>query len=266
MADGNKTQLYEFIKSLCEKMDREAFEKLISDQPVDIRAKGVLLFNGCVSCAEEYRKKASVSTQRNWEAAQAALEKFSAQLEASGKERPLLTLADVLEYLSPEWRISRNTLYRHHKEGKLLPLADGTYAIRDVEKYARTFLKQKSTGMRLNEKVDELQRRKLELELRSLELEHKSKQHKFDRDIGLYVPKEQMERDLAMRAGILDAGLKHWVRANAADWVRLTEGNMQRVGELISKMGRDLDELMNSYASSDEIDVVIDDKEDMEES
>ncbi len=176
----------------------------------------------------------------------------------------LKTIADVLDYLVVNWKVTKTSLYRHKEQGKLLPQADGTYPQRDVDKYAKTWLKQKSTGKRFSEKMDELQRKKLEQELKNLELEHQRKAFAYAKDEEKYILREQMDIELAARAGILDAGLKHWIQSRAADWIRTVSGDTKKVGELINLMNRDLDEHINSYASTREYQVIIDADEEPE--
>jgi hypothetical protein len=250
-------------------IDKEKLEGLIADQPKEIRGKGVLLFNGAASCAQQYQTAPTAANLRDWEAAQAALEKFCAQLEGAAADgagdKPLPNLAAALDYLkASDWSVTRTSLYRHHKEGKLSPRSDGQYALRDIEKYARTWLKQKSTGKRVGEKIEELHRRKLELELLNLDLENKRRVLAYDRDLDKYVPKELMEIELATRAGVLDAGLKHWVQSRAAEWIRAAGGDTKKVGDVINLMTHDLEEHINSYARSSEYLVVIDAEEEVD--
>ena len=125
-----------------------------------------------------------------------------------------VNVAAVLQHLQISgWKVTKTSLYRHQKEGKILPQSDGTYNQKDVDKYARTFLKQTATGKRLQENTDELQRQKLEQELKNLRLKNERDQFNYDKDRGLYIPRERVEIELATRAGILDAGLKHWIQS-----------------------------------------------------
>lgn len=248
-------------------MDKETLEKLLDGQPASIRTQGVLLYNGAAKCAQEYQSTPTAANLRDWEAAQAALAKFAARISdaADGQEedKPLRNIAAVLDYLRAlDWRVTQTSLYRHQKEGKLAPRRDGLYALRDVDKYARTWLKQKSTGKKISEKVEELQRKKLDLELKNLELDNKRKELAYGKDMERYIPKELMEIELAGRAGVLDAGLKHLVQSRAAEWIRTVGGDTKKVGDLIVLMSHDLDEHINSYASSLSYQVVIDAEED----
>lgn len=242
-------------------MDKETLENLLTGQPKEIRAKGVLLFNGVANGAQAYQKAPTSANLRDWETAEAALAKFVAQISVS-EEKPLVSVADVLGYLTANgWRVTKTSLYRHQKEGKILPRSDGAYELRAVDKYARAWLKQLSTGQRINERMDELQRRKIEMELQNLSLEVKRKEFGMAREMGRYIPREDMEMELAGRAGIINAGLKHWVQSRAAEWIRAVDGNHKKVGELINLMNRDLDDHINAYAAPIEYQIVFDAEE-----
>lgn len=241
-----------------EMMDKAVFEKLVEGQPDEIRKRGILLFNGVVNSAIEYQKAPTAANLRNWETAQAAFDKFKAQMENGENPESCATVADVLAYLEASgWKVTKTSLYRHQAEGKITPAADGTYRQKDVDKYARTWLKQKSTGKRISEKTDELQRKKLELELQNLEIERRRKSFALDRDLDKYIPREQMDIELATRAGVLQAGLRHWVQSRAAEWIRAVAGDMKKVGDLINLMNHDLDEHINHYAAPVEFQVII---------
>lgn len=250
-------------------MDTGTLEKLIADKPKEIRQKAILLFNGTATCAQAYQTDPSSINRRNWEDSEAALKKFIAEISGDGQEeeeKPLASIAAVLEYLrASDWRVTRTSLYRHQKEGKIAPRRDGLYALRDVDKYARTWLKQKSTGKRIAERAEEMQAKKLALEIRILEEDERKKKFANDREAGLYIPKELMEIELAGRAGVLDAGLKHWIQSRAAEWIRTVGGDTKKVGDLIVLMNRDLDEQINSYAGALSYQVVVEAEEDPEE-
>ena len=239
-------------------MDKTAFEKLVEGQPDEIRKKGILLFNGVVNSAIEYQKTPTATNLRNWETAQAAFEKFKLQIEGGENHDTFKDIAAVLEYLDTSgWKVTKTSLYRHQSEGKIMPATDGSYRQKDVDKYAKTWLKQKSTGKKISERTDELQRKKLEIELKNLEIDHSRKAFAYEKDQGKYIPREQMEIELATRAGIFDAGLKHWIKSHVAQWIRLVDGDMQKVGLLLTQMSNDLNEHINSYASQIEYQVVI---------
>jgi hypothetical protein len=187
---------------------------------------------------------------------------MSEETQGTNDEQLFETIAAVLEYLETSgWKVTKTSLYRHQGEGKLLPKENGSFRKKDVDKYAKTFLKEQSTGKKVKTLEDALQRKKLEADLRNLDLEHERKKLQHDRELGKYILREKMEIELAARAGILEAGLKHWIQSGAAGWLRLGEGNVKKAGELISAMIRDLDEHINGYAQAREYELVIDGEE-----
>ncbi len=246
-------------------MDRDTIEKLLRTQPQEIQAHGAMLYNAMVECGTAYRESHTAANLRNWQAAQDALDKFIAKIGAVDQERPLLTMADVLEYLSNDWKVTQTTLYRHHKHGKLIPQPDGTFRIKDVEKYARTFLKQKSTGKLLNEKLDELQRKKEELEVETLEIRKKRETLALGKEENRFIPREQLELDISSRSGHLKSVLNYWIQSCAAEWVQTVEGDTRRVGELINLMLKDLQKHINSFfATREEKETIYDGPEEEE--
>lgn len=181
--------------------------------------------------------------------------------ESFNDEKPLAAVADVLEYLKAGgWRITRTTLYRHQREGKL-SMHGGVYQLRDVDRYARAWLKQAMTGKRIQQRMDDIQQRILEKDEKLKELKIEREEFALARDRGEYIPRDQMESEQAGRAGVLDAGLRHLIRSRAAEWIRIVEGDMKKVADLINQVGRDLDEHMNHYAAPISFRVIIEAEE-----
>lgn len=238
-------------------MTKAEIERLIDDKPQEVKAKAILLYNGYTRAMAAYRDDASAVNLRNWRAAEEALTEYIASI-GHAEQDTLDNIAAVLLYLQEAgWKITKTSLYRHQKEGKIIPASDGKYSKRVVDKYARTFLKQAATGKRVVEETDELQRRKLQKEIARLELSVEREKFNLERDRGLYVPREQMDIELAMRAGVLMAGLKHWIQRRASDWIAAVSGDEKRVGELIAMMNNDLEEHIHQYAANKEYEVVV---------
>lgn len=249
-------------------MDQDRLNQLLeaADQHDQIELK--LLHNVVVSCMKDCQKEQSASKMKDWEASEKALAKKIELLWTKYFGLPegrFKDIAAVLEYLGTSgWKVTQTSLYRHQKEGKFLPQPDGTYLQKDIDKYAKTFLKQKSTGKKVNEKTDELQRRKLEEELRILDLDRRRKELALEKDLERFVPREQVQLEMAARAGVLEAGLKHWVQSRVGEWIRAVDGDQRKIAHLINMMNRDLDEHINSYAAAVDFQVVIDEDEEMD--
>lgn len=160
-------------------------------------------------------------------------------MKKEASETTFATIADVLDHLQDNgWKVTKTSLYRHQNNGKIIPGDGGAYRLKDVEKYAKTWLRQQSTGKKINDRMDELQRKKLEIEIRAAELDERRKEHALQKDLGSYVLKGQMEIELATWAGIAVASLEHLVMASAAEWTRIVGGDMGKVSELIVQMKR----------------------------
>ena len=185
---------------------------------------------------------------------------------AAHEDNRLSTVDEVIEYLAGAgWIAKRSTVFLHCKQGKLLPKDDGQYHQNDIDRYAKTWLKQQSTRKKIRDLEDELQRKVLQSELSIKEEELKRKRRQNEIEEGKYIEQKKMEEELAGRAGILEAGLKHWVQSRAADWIRAVGGDVRKAGEMINAMIRDLDEHINSYAQAKEYELVIEDDEDDQE-
>lgn len=243
-------------------MTKDELETLVADKSPEVRVKGAVLYNARAATLSAYNQDRSVANLRNYEAAEEALQRFRAEQGGGVTGDHFDNLAAVLEYLKAEgWKTARQSLYRHHGQGKILQDSDGKYSRRIVERYAKTFLKKTATGKRVVEETDELQRKKLIKEIDRLTLGVERDQFALEKERGLYIRREEMEIELAGRAGILVAGLKHWVQSRAAEWISAVAGDMKRTGELINLMTRDVDEHINHYAASREYDIVIEGEE-----
>ena len=183
-------------------------------------------------------------------------------MEIETQNSKLETLANVqavLAYLlDAGWQVSQSGLYKHRKAGKITSEPDGTFPRKDVDKYAKAFLKQKATGKKKQDAQDELQRQKLEKELEKLEIDNTRARLKRDVELEKYIPRDEMYLEMASRAGIFHAGLDYWIRTTGAEWVRSVGGDLQKVGALIDAMIREKDILINQYASIRDFQVIID--------
>jgi hypothetical protein len=183
--------------------------------------------------------------------------------DAQGQDKTFANVDEVLEYLEKAGYVAKkSTVYLHRKQGKFLPKDDGLFRQKDVDRYAKSFLKEASTGQKVKTLEDQLQRQILEEELATA----KEKRRKIERENSLsegkLIDRREVENWLAGRAGILEAGLKHWIQSGVAEWIRMSRGDLKTAGELINAMIRDLDEHINGYAQAKEFDVVIDGEED----
>ena len=170
-------------------------------------------------------------------------------------------LLAVLPWLKKNgWKISRAGLYKHRAEGKIRQQVDGTYTRKNIERYARTFLKRKATGRRLRDGIDDLQHRKTGLEVEKLKEEVARAKRRREVEEGAFIPLDEFEVEMVARATVLDAGLSHLFQSQAAAWIQLVGGSPQKLSELIGVLVAAKNNLLNQYARRQEFLVEIGEK------
>jgi len=177
--------------------------------------------------------------------------------DQSGTDDLFNNLADVLRYLQGQgFKLSKPSLYRHNKEGKILPNTTGKFQQKYVDRYARTFLKVTATGKRHKDITDDLQREKLEQELKNLKLKNEREKFNFEKEQGLYVPRSQMDIEVASFIAVLVSAFKNLITSKTAEWIAMSGGDHKKTGEFITKAISDIDDLTNSIANVSEYEVV----------
>jgi hypothetical protein len=175
--------------------------------------------------------------------------------QAEYGEREFKNLLEVSEHLEKEgWKVSRSTLYKHAKDGRLHPDANGVFPAKAVEKYAIQWLHRKSDSEKVRaEKLAEEERREkikyqaalrkqMELKLAILE--------------GKYIQKDQLYLELAARAAVLDTGIKALVQLRADHWLATAQGNQGAIAEFMRALLADFDDLVNSFSTTKQFQVM----------
>ena len=172
--------------------------------------------------------------------------------------RAFATKLDVLGYLEKEgWKVSKSKLYADCSNGKLLPNKSGEYEIKAVDAYAQDFLKRKETGKKVDEELADRQRVKIDAEIRKTTAQAAKAEHDLDVAQKKYIPREDVELELAGRAAALDSGLKYMAQSCANEWVRLVGGDTGKIADLIEAMGNDLDQVLNEFSRTDNFQMII---------
>jgi len=145
-------------------------------------------------------------------------------------------LADVLQYLNDAgYKLAKSTLYKHKGEGKLRPQKDGSFARADVDRYARTFLKN-AFGQTDIEEDAQLQREKLEAEARKAKAQAVHWELKTQIDSGQYIDRALFDGELAARAAIFKSDLENFFRSAAGEIIHKVNGDQQLAPDLIDFM------------------------------
>jgi len=171
-------------------------------------------------------------------------------------EREFKNLRAVARYLQEEgWQVAERTVYNHGRRGLIRPdKQTGMYDARHVNRYAATHLPMRETRTKLD--AEDLARKKTMAEVAKLTEQAKLAQIKRFAEEGKYIPRDDLEMELAARAAVVENSIKYMVQSRAGEWIELVEGNTKRRGDLISVLNEDFDKMMNEFASTREFHVL----------
>jgi len=247
-----------------EKNKLDSLLKLASDEE---RYQLKVYYNAAIKMLKEYQMESTSVKLKDYQAANTALEDFAGRVQEryAPETRTFPNRRAVWKWLQETgWQVAQRTVYKHVAAGRLLPNNEGVFTLKAVKKYAQTFLKRADTGKRVQDEQDELQRRKTQLEVEKLEEEVARSKHKREVEEGAYIPRDQLEIELASRAAVLDAGIAHFFQSEAGAWIHLAGGDQRKLPELISVLMAAKDGFMNRYATTKEFVVEISGEENEE--
>jgi len=176
-------------------------------------------------------------------------------MKRNSKPELFTSLHGVQQYLdSLGWKVSRSGIYKHQREGKLRPRDDGTYNLKDVDKYATTFLKRKD-GSSTTDDLDRKQGEKLDAEIKKVRAQADHWELKTKIAQGLYIEKALFEHELAARASQYKTDLINLAHTKAEAIVKRIVGNM--LYEAIIVPVKEARELSSSEGERKIIDVAL---------
>jgi len=241
-----------------ETMDQEKIKRLleVADQQDQIKLK--VLHNAVVKCIKDYQTESTSARLNDWQKAETALETFVKDLWSKHfeDEKILPNALAVVEWLNDQgWKVRKSALYKHRKEGKIRPQADGTFRLVDVEKYAAVHLSRKDGSE--SGKLDKLQQERVLAETEKSKAQAKhwtTKERILSRS---FVPKDLFERELTKRAIIFRNDLEAFGQSEAAGIVNLVKGDPDLVPELIQYLLGKFEDVMDRYAREREFKVLL---------
>ncbi len=242
-------------------MDKEFIGKLI-EQAGDSEG-GILqtLYSAWEKKYDAYKADDSKANLTEWQAAEKVL-KVKVE-EYSGKygeaiEKPIENLMGVVQFLKAQgYKIAKSKVYADAKSGLIKVNQDGTVNESEARAYAQRYLKKVKSGKKDDGKLDTLHREKAEAELESVRKKNQRLQFAFERDQGLWMKREDVETQFAIKMGAIDAQIKDMIRFRALDWINAVGGNSKKVDVLIELMNADVDQRFNELAEIEELKVMI---------
>lgn len=196
-------------------------------------------------------EKASKENVENFMTATAALDECLDWLfneDPGQQERRFKNMTEVAEYLKGQgWKIGHSKAYTDRKAGKIKAQADGSFLMSDVDRYIVKAELKKSDGV---DPVGDLQNRKSLAEAKKLEAAAELLELKAKIATGKYVPREQMEHELAGRATILKKDIENFFRSSVAEIVTLVDGDQTKTPDLLEHCLDKVADFLDRYAKN----------------
>lgn len=239
-------------------MDRNELDNILSES-------GKTDLSVLISAKEETKQRAlqdpSPVNLVAMERATNMIEKHLAKERAADPETYLQfqdskNAAAVLRFLHANgWKVEKTQFYQHVKQGKLARNEQGLFTRRAVLKYAKDWVPRNDTGKKVGEEQDDLQRIKLEEEIKRIRVQQERENFKLDAERGKYLPRAEVEQELAGRAVALDAGYNHMVYSRVQEFISIVGGDPVKASLLIECLLTARDDWFNQYASAMEFEV-----------
>lgn len=229
-------------------IDKEKIKRLLAVAEQQDQIKLKILHDAVVQCTKDYHALPTSANLTNWQKAESALDAYCAELSGQhfAEAKTIKNALAVVDYLAGQgWKVKKSAVYKHHKEGKIRAQQDGTFRVSDVERYAETFLRRRDgseTG-----KLEKLQQERLQAELRKTVAQAEHWENRARAASGIFIAKDQHERDLARRAALFRTDLDTFVRSEAPEIVAQTGGDAARIPELVTWMLGRIDLFLARY-------------------
>lgn len=144
----------------------------------------------------------------------------------------ILSVVDYLKGLD-RYKIAQPTVYRHRDQGKIRPQPDGSFLLRDVDRYASTFLKLKDGTGGLTARPPAVADDKAAAEARKVSAQAEHWEIKTKILKGEYIERSAFEAALARRAAVFKSDIENFIRSNSAEMIKLVAGDDLKAPDLI---------------------------------
>lgn len=236
-------------------MDRATLEDLLersaeTDLPTLLRAK-----------EEAKRRMRDDPSPQNVSVFEKASRLLEARMDKSNDTGAgdLRSVAAVLGHLQESGRkVRKSKLYQDVKSGLLARRADGAFRRADVDAYAQT-LPLVAVPEKDSDRIKELAQRRQEATIRKIEEETERIRFRREVERGRYIPREDVELELAGRAVVLESGIRQAVEMHVLELVELVGGDPRRSQEFLERFETMLDGALNEYAATAEYEVTFTD-------
>lgn len=166
------------------------------------------------------------------------------------------TPKEAIKYLKRcNRKVGRTKLFEDTKKGKLHRQTDGSFLLRDLDKYAVTLPYIVPPDHCSAALVDDRQRRKDEADIRLKEAQASIAEHKYAVQQGQYIPKNAVWLELAARAVAFRNTLKNTFESRILELITLTEGNASHSEDVVEWLSRAVDTALSEYSAPIRVEV-----------
>ena len=172
--------------------------------------------------------------------------------------------ADILRQLQDlGYEISQRTFYRHCAQGKCRTGKGGMFTRRLVKAYveAEGLFRHGEDLADLEGPNSALSVEKQKLENEKLRIHNQTAELEFRRKAGLLIEREALYLELSARAVALDNGFRQMIEVEAPALIVALGGDPARQPEFTEAMLAVWNDLLNSYASTEEFEVLFENDE-----
>lgn len=238
-------------------MNSQEIEKFINTLPAKEKAMVTVLHNAANATLKKYNTSHATSDLKDWQGAEVGLaeliEKLSVKDEpgpSPAEERRFRNILEVVQYLKGQgWKVQKTKAYADKKAGSIMAQPDGSFLMSDVDRYIVKAELKKADGA---DPTTDRQERKSEAETTKIEKQAAYWEHKMLVESGKYVPREQMEHELAARAAYLRTDFENFGRSRAAEMVAIVDGDPAKTPELLDFFLKSSSDWLDRYAKQKE--------------
>jgi hypothetical protein len=201
---------------------------------------------------DQAKRKPTQANRRVWRDACAALDRFKSDRRDSGTsaERFFDGPPEALEYLeAQQWKIGKTKFYDDLKNRVIERREDGRISILALDEYTRCLSKLDGTPGHMAGRS--LQEQKTIQEIERIRIDREMREVRLHAERGEWVPRSDVEIELAKRTNYLRSDLKNIFRALAGEIIKVTKGDPSTIPALITwgaGEGGAVDEIMDRYS------------------
>lgn len=243
-------------------MDQAHMERILPRCTETERAELSTKYNAYIRWLKAYQADSSRTNLTELDAAKRSLAATTKEIEArlddaAAEAESLPNLKAAIDYLKSDgWKIAKSKLYADAKAGLIKVNADGTVTKADTLAYAAKCLK-KTSGAGQSGRDSKIYEERTNEETALTRIRRAKLEFEFDRDRGLYILKSDARAEIAIKIAALEAGIKHFFRTFAADWIHRVGGDPKHARMAIDWFNAEVDHLLDEFGRMEEIDVIV---------